>query len=465
MKKSATSNRTKGRKHLSGAAKRKKKEENVASENKLLSEIPKITSLFRARVAGDNDDGASSSRDGVSQANTTGDADDVRALGDNYDSPGDVLVEEESATDDETVREATSLHEIPADFTCGDGEAVGNIAVEQSPDSDTSVETAMPVNYPNDTGLWPSDIDECFRDHWLEKGSSECRHATTNFEKSAVKKENDHPRYCNVNFFSRVHPKTGERLEHNWLCYSESAGKLFCFMCRLMSDKHLVDELEREITYWRAVLMRVLDVLKFLCERGLAIRGKDETIGSVHNGNFLGIMELLSLYDPFLKRHLDTYGNKGKGTTSYLSHTICDELIKIMADKVMATIIQELQQCKYFSISVDSTPDITHTDQLSVTIQYVLPTGPVERFLIFVPISDHIGEGIADVVLKLLKEKSIDIKYCRGQSYDDASNMSGNYNGVQSRIKCVCSYADFCPCCAHSLNLVGTCAVESCSDP
>ena len=139
MKKSATRNRDKGRKHLSGAEKRKKKEENVASENKLLSEIPKITSLFRARVAGDNDD-----------------------------SPGDVLVEEESAPDDETVREATSLHEIPADFACGDEEAVGNVTVEQPPDSDTSVETVMPVNYPNDIGLWPSDTDDCFRDHWLE---------------------------------------------------------------------------------------------------------------------------------------------------------------------------------------------------------------------------------------------------------------------------------------------------------
>ena len=179
--------------------------------------------MFRARVAGDNDESAISSGDGVSQANTTGDADDARALGDNYDSPGDVLVEEESATDDETVREATSLHEIPADFACGDEAAAGNVTVEQPPDSDTSVETVMPVNYPNGIGLWPSDIDDCFRDHWLEKGSSECRHATINFEKSVVKKENDHPRYCNVDFFSRVHPKTGERLEHNWLCYSESA--------------------------------------------------------------------------------------------------------------------------------------------------------------------------------------------------------------------------------------------------
>ena len=124
------------------------KEENVASENKLLSEIPKITSLFRARVAGDDDDGVSSSREGVSQANTantTGDADDAR--------PGDVLVEEESATDDETVREATSLHEIPADFACGDEEAIGYVTVEQPPDSDTSVETVMLVNYPIDIGL------------------------------------------------------------------------------------------------------------------------------------------------------------------------------------------------------------------------------------------------------------------------------------------------------------------------
>ena len=102
----------------------------------------------------------------MSQANTTGDADDARALGGNYDSPGDVLVEEESATDNETVvHEATSLHEIPADFACGDEEAVGNVTVEQPPDSDTSVETVMPVNYPNDIGLCPSDTDDCSRDH------------------------------------------------------------------------------------------------------------------------------------------------------------------------------------------------------------------------------------------------------------------------------------------------------------
>jgi len=30
---------------------------------------------------------------------------------------------------------------------------------------------------------------------------------------------------------------------------------------------------------------------------------------------------------------------------------------------------------------------------------------------------------------------NIDIKNCRGQAYDNVSNMSGMYNGLQSRIK------------------------------
>ena len=35
----------------------------------------------------------------------------------------------------------------------------------------------------------------------------------------------------------------------------------------------------------------------------------------------------------------------------------------------------------------------------------------------------HTGENIADIILNFLQEKSIDIKYCRGQSYDNANNI------------------------------------------
>ncbi|GBP54047.1 hypothetical protein EVAR_85350_1 [Eumeta japonica] len=49
----------------------------------------------------------------------------------------------------------------------------------------------------------------------------------------------------------------------------------------------------------------------------------------------------------------------------------------------------------------------------------------------------------------------IPIKDCRGQSYDNASNMSGKYSGLQTRIKEKCEFATFVPCAGHSLNLVG----------
>ena len=62
--------------------------------------------------------------------------------------------------------------------------------------------------------------------------------------------------------------------------------------------------------------------------------------------------------------------------------------------------------------------------------------------------------------LIFFKEKGIDIKDCRGQSYDNASNMGGNYNGVQARIKELRKYAEYIPCFTHSLNLVGQYVAE-----
>jgi len=56
----------------------------------------------------------------------------------------------------------------------------------------------------------------------------------------------------------------------------------------------------------------------------------------------------------------------------------------------------------------------------------------------------------------MFKNLDIDMINCRGQSFDNANNMSG----IQARIKQISSTAEFVPCSAHSLNLVGTFAAE-----
>jgi hypothetical protein len=63
-------------------------------------------------------------------------------------------------------------------------------------------------------------------------------------------------------------------------------------------------------------------------------------------------------------------------------------------------------------------------------------------------------------LLKFLAEQGISIELCRGQSYDNSSNMSGKYNGVVIRTRS--PYAKYVPCSAHSLNLVGKHATEAC---
>jgi hypothetical protein len=88
-------------------------------------------------------------------------------------------------------------------------------------------------------------------------------------------------------------------------------------------DTGLTQQFETECQYWRMLLHRVVNVVQFLCERGLAFRGRDEIVGSNGNGNYLGILELLSGYDTFLAEHIRKHGNKGRGHTSYSSSTIC----------------------------------------------------------------------------------------------------------------------------------------------
>uniref|UniRef100_A0A2H8TGB8 Zinc finger MYM-type protein 1 n=1 Tax=Melanaphis sacchari TaxID=742174 RepID=A0A2H8TGB8_9HEMI len=302
----------------------------------------------------------------------------------------------------------------------------------------------------------------------------------------------------------------GEIKDRQWLLYSTSKNALFCFYCLLFSNKktqfsstnsgftdwkkclekveqheknlthnesiriwfsrrkittgidvELKIEFEKRELYWRNIIHRLIETIIFLSGRGLAFRGNNETLGSKNNGNYLGCLELIAKFDPLMSKHLDEYGNKGRGNVSYLSHTICDELITLMNKYVLNNIVNEVTVAKYFSLIVDSTPDITKFDQLTIAIRYVNLDGTaVERFLCFIPSVGHKSKEMEVAILTKLTELDINISYCRGQSYDNARNMSGMYNGLQVRIKEKSKNAIFSPCSAHSLNLVGCHAAD-----
>ena len=287
----------------------------------------------------------------------------------------------------------------------------------------------------------------------------------------------DKTRYLSLSLFTRT-LSNGETQPRPWLIFSKSKGAVFCAPCKMFGklgslanegyndwknavhrmkehensdehrsalatllarknaggrvDKSLVLQTEEEIKYWHEVLRCIVAVVRSLSARGLPFRGSHKRFGSKNSGNYVMTLELLAEFDPFLDLHIKRYGNKGSGTTSYLSSKICDEMINIMAEKVINTIVTEIKHAKYFSISVDSTPDIAHVDELSFIVRYVSEDGcPVERFLKFIPNCGHKAEDLAKVVLETLKSHELDIADCRGQSYDNASSMSGIYSGLQ----------------------------------
>ncbi|XP_065652788.1 zinc finger MYM-type protein 1-like [Hydra vulgaris] len=166
-------------------------------------------------------------------------------------------------------------------------------------------------------------------------------------------------------------------------------------------DQKLKYQVETEINYWKNILTRVVGVVKPLSSREMSFRGEDDRFGSVHNGNFMISIEFIAQFDPFLAQHIENFGNKGKGSISYLSFNTYKQIISIMADNVIQQMVKEIKKAKFFSISIDSTPNISHVDQLSFIFR-VLPN------------SGHKSEELEDAVFLVLESNGLDINNCCG---------------------------------------------------
>ncbi|XP_072161308.1 zinc finger MYM-type protein 1-like [Bemisia tabaci] len=458
----------------SGSEFKKRREARAKNEAEVLKKVPKISAFFGS------DDKSK--------------CDPVTEKPDNSDRDVPLTVDPGPST------------RISGDNESDSVKSVGDSAEKLESDIESG-ENLIGAVFLSDPALWK--IDENLRDYVAAHGVSQ----NCGVDFSASKRlYPDQARYASKSMFTRT-LLNGETQNRSWMVYSKSKGCVYCVPCMLFgspansdsvfvtgyndwknatqrlkdhensrghktclgnlkvrantkgrADSHLLEQTEKEVSYWRALLRRVVAAVKFLAIYGLAFRGSSEKIGEESNskGNYLGLLEFLSEFDPFLKKHIDRYGTVGSGHTSYLSSTVSEEFILLMAQKVKTIILQEAKDSKYFGIVLDSTPDISHTDELTFILRYVKNGEPVERFLCFLPNIGHKAEEVVEAVIKVFEECGLDVSNCRGQSYDNASNMSGIYSGVQARIKELCSHAEYVPCAAHSLNLVGSSAVESC---
>ncbi|XP_057214502.1 zinc finger MYM-type protein 1-like isoform X2 [Triplophysa rosa] len=298
----------------------------------------------------------------------------------------------------------------------------------------------------------------------------------------------------------------GEKIQRTWLVYSMKSDAVFCWCCKLFSkgSSKLITEGQRDWTNigailkqhenspahiksvvswkelelglkkgqtidhtqltlteaekrrWREVLIRLIAIIKSLAERNLAFRGSEDKLMVPNNGNFLKEVELMAKFDPVLREHIRLADKQGNHTT-YLGKTIQNELISCIGDQLVKTMVAGIQESKYFSIILDCTPDVSHTEQMSVVARTVsLEKGPEikEYFLGFLDAPDSTGAGLSSLILKRLEELGIPFSNCRGQSYDNGANMRGKNKGVQARLLEKNPRALYVPCGSHTLNLV-----------
>lgn len=139
-----------------------------------------------------------------------------------------------------------------------------------------------------------------------------------------------------------------------------------------------------------------------------------------------------------------------------------NEIIEACNEILLQKVVRKVNDARCFAILADESTDNSVTEQLSMSARYVdLESMTInENFLQFVPVEDVTGKGIANSIQETLRRIGLDLRYLRGQSYDGAAAMSGEFNGVQAHIRNEHPTPLYVHCAAHSLNLTVSHACE-----
>lgn len=221
----------------------------------------------------------------------------------------------------------------------------------------------------------------------------------------------------------------------------------------------LYHEEKKQIVENRKKLVPIIETVLFCGRQGLALRGHrdggrvvlDNADGEANEGNFRELLKYRAKYDDHLQHVL----SHSKNNALYTSWNIQNEIIEISNDLILENLVKNINSSMYFSVLVDETTDISCIEQMTLCVRCIDSTFSIieELFLQFVPLENVTGKGISMAIMKKLKDVGIDLNKMRGQGYDGAAAMSGNFNGVQAHIQAIYPKALYVHCAAHSLNL------------
>ncbi|XP_062089738.1 uncharacterized protein LOC133796279 [Humulus lupulus] len=129
------------------------------------------------------------------------------------------------------------------------------------------------------------------------------------------------------------------------------------------------------------------------------------------------------------------------------------QISHILASKVKSAIREEIGDAK-FCIIVYEARDESKKEQMSIALRFVDKDGYAQQHSFgLIHDEDSMASTLKQGVFSILSNHTFDVQSIRGQGYDGASNMYGQWNGLQALISSECPYAYYVHCFAHRLQL------------
>ncbi|XP_042388051.1 zinc finger MYM-type protein 1-like [Zingiber officinale] len=183
----------------------------------------------------------------------------------------------------------------------------------------------------------------------------------------------------------------------------------------------------------------------------LPFRGHDESSTSSNRGNFL---ELHKWYNSECPEVTAVVGMNAPGNNQMIIPKIQKQLVNACAVETTNAILVDLGD-RWFTLLFDEARDCSVKEQMTVVIRYVNKHGEViERFMTIVYVATTTTACLKEAIDSLFAKYGLLVARLRGQGYDGASNMSGEFNGLKSLIMKENLYALYVHCFAHQLQLV-----------
>ncbi|KAF0725870.1 52 kDa repressor of the inhibitor of the protein kinase-like [Aphis craccivora] len=229
--------------------------------------------------------------------------------------------------------------------------------------------------------------------------------------------------------------------------------------CLLMTIQIIVNQVNsfrfKQVTENRERLKPIIETLILCGKQNIPLRGHrddGELLNSnqqtlKNDGNFREILRYrVQSRDMILKKHLESSSSR---------------------DELKSLIVDQIKKVGIYAIILDETTDMSHTEQLSLSLRYVYDEKIYERFILFVDayykcINDNdivsgelklTGRAIGHIVLDILEKLGLGSKLCVGIGTDGCSVMTSNDIGAVTTVLETCSMAVRCPCFNHALNI------------